>query len=131
MTFVSLLRDALTSNGKRLLVAVVVVALAGVMAAVARGYWDDWSGWCDQHETCGIEFTVGYGDYVSRLSRQYCGTKLENRDYGGSWHIYSVPGGCSTSDTGEVGFDSNDYGLSMCYNIDGPTMWVNCEIHDV
>ena len=114
---------------RRVFVAVAATVVAGVTAGVAQAYWDH-SGSCSQGSWCGLEFTVGYGNYATRLSRQYCGTKLENRDYGGSWHIYSIPGGCATSDTGEVPFSSDDYGLSGCYNVDGPTMWVNCAILD-
>lgn len=113
--------------------AAIVAGLVagGVLATSAwASYWD-FSGYLPYGEAY-FEYTPAGGCGGShgcsiRLSRQYCGTKMELLT---SNYIDRIPfpGGCSQSDyTYPWGYPPYDYGAA-CANRDGPTMWVNCKI---
>jgi hypothetical protein len=114
---------------RRLVAAVVAAVLAAAIVAVARADYWNFSGYCDQYQTCGSDFPGYFGyDYEHRLSREYCGTKMYEWDYDGIPHIQPAPLGCASSDWTAGPFSHNDYEGGFCQNDDGPTMWVNCRI---
>jgi hypothetical protein len=103
---------------------VVAVFAAAVFAPVASAYWD-FSGNLPQYQYH-HEYT-GTGGWENRLSRQYCGTRKYFYPVGGGIWMVPAPNGCDTSDW-TTGYWASDYNASECYNLDGPTMWVNCRI---
>jgi hypothetical protein len=105
------------------LVLIASVVVAGAMATVARGAYWDFSGYLSQNYTY-WESTSQATNFEIRLSRQYCGTKMQIwLSGGGIWRV-PIPGGCATSDYTYVFRES----AAECINIDGPTMWVNCRV---
>lgn len=102
------------------LVLVVAAFTALSAASAAFGYWD-FSGSVVQYGGYSENISNGWG---TRLSRQYCGSKIDAWD-GNQWYLQGSPNGCADSD-----YSLYMYGFyaSMCYNVDGPTMWINCRI---
>lgn len=110
---------------RRAVAALVTLIVAGVFVTNAfAGYWD-YSGNLVQYDGYAEGF-IPPNDHI-RLSRSACGTKIELYD-GSSWNIQTIPGGCATSDYG-MSFSTSNW-AAMCYNVDGPTMWINCRVAD-
>ena len=123
-------RTASTRHRKRVfaIVTSLVAAAALAGAADAEAYWD-YSGNLPTGSTY-WEDVVYQLDHTwgVRLSRQYCGTKIQLDKWAGAGYtIVSFPGGCAQSDYSHY-FDTDIYYAAECYNRDGPTMWVNCRI---
>jgi len=108
----------------RILPLVAAAAAAAVLAGTAwASYWD-FSGYLSRYDSY-YEGTSSNQFWDFRLSRQYCGTKMQVYPVGGGVYRIPIPGGC----------DNNDYETTFtqeiaaeCYNADGPRMWVNCRI---
>lgn len=100
--------------------------LAGAVLASGAwaAYWD-FSGYLEQNNAY-WEVSDYAHNWEIRLSRQYCGTKMQLWSDSGIWRV-PIPGGCSTSDYTYI-YQFQPYYASECINADGPTMWVNCRV---
>jgi hypothetical protein len=109
--------------------AVTALGLGVFVGVAAADYWD-FSGYLGIHQPYlegNPDPSSGMVDWKIRLSRQYCGTKQEGHVRGGGYNFFYAPNGCATSDW-ITQYSIFAYDFSMCYNVDGPTMWVNCRI---
>jgi hypothetical protein len=103
-------------------------AVVGIFAANAYAAYWDFAGNLAQ----GSGYYEGNplpppNTWTIRLSRESCGTKMELNRRSGGFFIVPAPMGCSTS-IWSNGYPTDSYAGAMCYNLDGPTMWVNCRV---
>lgn len=110
---------------RRVVAVIIALTAALVFTAVAYAAYWDFSG--NLAQGTGYAENIASGDWA-RLSRgSACQVKIEGWT-GASWDIIYAPNGCADSDY-RVQFFT--YYAAMCYNINGPTAFINCRIDPV